>query len=448
MENQPVKDQKNSENIPLSAMPPQNIVASSVVSEKKPKLRILIAILSTVIITILISSTLYFSRHNKQLSPYSVSQNNTTTKSKIDAATLEHTYRLYQAYAGTRGSASKLTLTDHTGEVVKAQAVKIPMHLMAELNNKYFILKEDDNLATASPNDYGGHYWLMDNTGKMDPINQGVDDALRKHAGGNNPVSPLYPVFDKEVLYYQCDSNIDQYCGTLHKLNILSGASDTYNAGQGDLIGVSEDGSTAYLFDLQNINYYNLANKKITKRVKLPTLPQGARQIWISPNGSYIAYADEMVNKIGVFSTQSSAVVQIGLPKSWDLSSWSGEVIGPVPEWSPDEKNIAFVAWDKTTQCLVRVNVANKSYAVAAKLDISKDAPGTQFGRGYYHHSYDSIGWYNSSALDASAVVSQSVDGFGVAFTNSSFNLNNELTPLPATNGNLLYPNFPKIAIQ
>lgn len=376
---------------------------------------------------------------------------------------LGQSYRLYQSYSGRLGADSTLTLTDLNDKVIATHELDVPMNLIARMGEGSFLLKEDDFLTSVSSlsnvsNDdapYGGSFWLLKSTGKLTRLNETANKILRQRAGQSDGTDAVYPVSDQEVLTYGC-SDADtsyQFCGTYQKVNIVTGATVKIITDQAQLLGVSADGSTAFLYGSQSDNSgaefikYDLKNKKRLASVPLPEPTKGMRQIWVSPQGAYVTYADEAAQKIMVYSTVTKETTTVQLPLSWELNSWSGEVTLPTPQWSPDEKKIAFVAWTEKAQYMVTIDIATGSHKVIDTLDVSGDAPENESGLNSVHHSYEAFGWTSASNLDLSSIISHSEGSFGEVVNNYSSGAEGVLKKLPTTYGNLIEVNYSRPAL-
>ncbi len=423
---QPIINTPNPSNEPSSIKP------------KKNGLKMALALAGVACISVAAIAAIKSNATKKTLSN---STNPRASKTELLSGSQDKKYRLYEKSTDDGRGTNVITLTDTTGKVITTQNSKYPLHLMATIDNHYFILKEDD---------YNGHYWLLDNAGKFGPINPEVDRVLLKDAGSQNAITALSPISSQEVLYYQCDTDISQYCGILHRLNILNGSAMTYKVKTGgELWGVSQNGSTAYLlgFDLSLV-YFDLIEQKVVKEVKLPKLSKGIRQLWVSPNGAYLASADEATNIINAYSTGSGKTIQVQAPKSWLLNSWTGEVTLPSPKWSPDEKSVAFVAWNNSAQYMAIVDFSKSSYLLVDQIDTSKDASENEGGPGLNHHKYKFIGWESATGLDYNAENAENIGGIGNVVGNYNYVLGGKPIVLKASYGNLMDTNETRSALQ
>ena len=409
-------------------------------SSKKPKY--VFAITGIVILIAIISIGVFYwisTGHRK------LAQSGNVAANTLGAPVAQPPYRLYRDFSGTINTPSKLTLIDQSGKVVSTSSTKLPLALAAQLGNRSLLVEDDfyTSVANNNPDDYGGHYWLIDDRGKLTAVTSQVDKALRVGAGSQASVGILYPISSEEVLYYQCKDYVADSCGTLHRLNVTTGASQTYEVGEGQLRGLSQDGNVAYLLgrnesSMQLISY-SLQSKHVLARTDLPALAKNERQFWISPKGNFVAFANEGTSTIKIFSIQQHSTIEIPTPKLWQLNSWSGEVTLPSPKWSTDEQNILFVAWNKTAQYLSVASLATKSYRVIDTLDTSRDAPDSEFGPGLNHHNFDSTGWLSSSAVDYGTTNNQTSGTIGQVTINKTYDLSGtQPIQLPTKYGSIL----------
>jgi len=423
-------DQISNTNSALPVMPAEQSPVTPTPSQqnlpKKSSYAKKVSLVVVVAVGCLIFTSWYLLRN--QHTTKSISNINSSSKAQSTSAGTD-TILSHRLYA----TKTQLTLTDLNGNVIATQPTNSTMHLVANLEDQNFLLV-DDTAKTSSPDDYGGHYWIMNDSGKLSAVTQNVDTALRKDAGDSNAIGTLYPISATEVLYYQCNSSNEQSCGSLHKLDILSGKEQTYQAidNGGPLIGVSKDRKTTYLFGFNGsalvLVSYDLSTGKVVKKTPLPATSQSVRQFWVSPNGTYVSYADETNHVVFILSISSGGTTKVQLPASWDLELWSGETAGPTPTWSQDEQNLSFAAFENTSESLVNISIPKSKYQVLDKISSDLQAIST----GGSSNTFDAVGWLSNSELDYSV---RNADG---SANNFSQKISENMTALPNNYGELL----------